>query len=144
MRHSHPDVAEDQVQDQDQRENTTDAESAAVAQGRQPDPAQLCSGRTQAVNLPIGRIEQALRLSDPQETALKALEGASADAAEFLKANCAPEQTLTPTARLGAMERRLDAMLQALDKVQPALESFYGSLDDEQKAQFNRFSARSA
>jgi hypothetical protein len=41
------------------------------------------------------------------------------------------------------MEQRLDAMLQALDTVQPALATFYGSLDDEQKARFNRIGARS-
>ena len=36
------------------------------------------------------------------------------------------------------MEERLDAMLQALDTVQPTLETFYKSLTDEQKAAFNR------
>jgi hypothetical protein len=32
-------------------------------------------------------------------------------------------------------------MLQALDAVQPALAKFYDSLDDEQKARFNRLHA---
>ena len=41
------------------------------------------------------------------------------------------------------MEDRLTAMLHGLDQVQPALEKFYASLSDEQKARFNRFSARS-
>lgn len=35
-------------------------------------------------------------------------------------------------------------MLQAVKTVQPALEDFYGSLGDEQKAQFNRIGALSA
>jgi hypothetical protein len=30
-------------------------------------------------------------------------------------------------------------MTQALDRVQPALLNFYGSLDDEQKARINRY-----
>jgi hypothetical protein len=76
-------------------------------------------------------------------TALKALEEASAKAGDILKANCPTETALTPTGRLAAMEQRLDAMLQALDTVQPALATFYGSLDDEQKARFNRIGARS-
>jgi len=36
------------------------------------------------------------------------------------------------------MEQRLDAMLRAVQTVQPALEKFYGSLGDEQKERFNR------
>jgi hypothetical protein len=36
------------------------------------------------------------------------------------------------------MEQRLDAMLRAVDTVQPALAKFYGSLNDEQKERFNR------
>ena len=41
------------------------------------------------------------------------------------------------------VRRRLTAMLHGLDQVQPALAKFYASLSDEQKARFNRFSARS-
>ncbi len=40
------------------------------------------------------------------------------------------------------MEGRLDAMLQALDVVQPALTQFYNSLSDEQKARFNQLGTR--
>jgi hypothetical protein len=64
-----------------------------------------------------------------------------AKAADILKANCQAEQTLTPTGRLVAMEQRLDAMLQALGTVQPALAKFYDLLSDEQKARVNRLSA---
>jgi hypothetical protein len=35
------------------------------------------------------------------------------------------------------MASRLDALTAAAKTVQPALESFYGSLSDEQKGQFN-------
>ncbi|MGZ8300347.1 MAG: Spy/CpxP family protein refolding chaperone [Rhodoplanes sp.] len=58
-----------------------------------------------------------------------------------MKANCRPDQSLTPTGRLAAMEDRLSAMLQALDTVQPALAKFYNSLNDEQKARFDRLDA---
>jgi hypothetical protein len=130
--------------EQKERFNSLDAENAVTAESRQPDPAQLCTGRTQATNLPIAQIERMLRLSDAQQADLNALDAFSAQAGDILRAHCATEPSLTPTARLADMERRLDAMMQALDTVQPALETFYGSLDDEQKAQFNRFSARPA
>jgi hypothetical protein len=35
------------------------------------------------------------------------------------------------------MERRLEAMLQAAALVQPALDGFYATLSNEQKARFN-------
>jgi LTXXQ motif family protein len=54
-----------------------------------------------------------------------------------LKTNCPTYQTLTPTGRVEAMEKRLDATLGAAKTVQPALAKFYNSLSDEQKARFN-------
>ena len=41
--------------------------------------------------------------------------------------------------RIDAMEQRLEAMLRAINIVQPALQNFYGTLSDEQKERFNRF-----
>ena len=46
--------------------------------------------------------------------------------------------------RLAAMENRLSAMSQALRMTETALNKFYGALSDEQKAQFDRMSIRSA
>ena len=40
--------------------------------------------------------------------------------------------------RIDVMEQRLDAMLRAINIVQPALQKFYGSLTDEQKERVNR------
>jgi hypothetical protein len=128
--------------EQKQRLNAVDAENLATAENRQPDPAQLCGGGAQAANLPITMVEQVLRLSDEQQTNLDALKQASVKAGDILKANCPNEPTLTPTARLAHMRQRLEAMMEVLDTVQPALVNFYGSLDDEQRARFNRFSVR--
>ena len=36
--------------------------------------------------------------------------------------------------RMEAMEKRLDAMLQAVKAVRPALDAFYATLSDQQKA----------
>ena len=72
-----------------------------------------------------------------QRAALDELNDASVKAAEGLKTNCPTYQTLTPTGRVQAMEKRLDATLGAAKTVQPALAKFYNSLSDEQKARFN-------
>ena len=55
----------------------------------------------------------------------------------MLKASCPAEPPATPPARLAAMANRLDTLLQAVGLVRGALNDFYGSLTDEQKAQFN-------
>jgi LTXXQ motif family protein len=44
----------------------------------------------------------------------------------------------TPPARLDAISMRLNTMLQSVSAVRAALDDFYNSLSDEQKAQFNR------
>jgi len=111
--------------------------------GREIDVAGLCSRTNErSSGLPVARIEQSLQLSVHQDTALKDLNDASAQAADVLKGSCQPNQSLTPTGRLAAMEDRLNSMLQALDTVQPALAKFYDSLNDEQKARFNRLNVR--
>jgi len=43
----------------------------------------------------------------------------------------------TPVGPLDAIEKRLEAMIQAAKTVQPALEELYASLTDEQKSRFN-------
>ena len=44
---------------------------------------------------------------------------------------------LTAPGRMAAMQRRVEAMIAAVDLVQPSLEKFYGLLSDEQKAKVN-------
>jgi hypothetical protein len=129
--------------EQKERFNSLDTETLGTTENQQSDPAQLCSGEAQAINVPPNApIDQALRLSDAQEMNLNALKEASTKARDILKTSCPTEPTLTPTARLAQIQRRLEAMMQALDTVQSALVNFYGALDDEQRARFNRFGAR--
>jgi hypothetical protein len=100
----------------------------------------LCSGRwARNVVLPTEQIERSLHLSSDQQSVFKDLSESSAKAAEMLKANCPPQQALTPTGRLAAMEDRLNTVLQAVNLMQIPLGRFYQSLNDEQKAHFNRF-----
>jgi hypothetical protein len=128
--------------EQRERFNTLD-QNAAVDHAQRSDLARICGGRTTSANaLPTARIERSLQLSTEQQTALKELEDASARAADTLKAKCQADQTLTPTGRLAAMEDRLSAMSQALAATHTALSRFYSSLNDEQKARFDRMPLR--
>jgi hypothetical protein len=78
--------------------------------------------------------------TDAQRPALDELRAANAKAIDILKAGCPKDLPSTPTGRLTAMESRLQVMLQAVQTVRPALDRFYQSLDDEQKARFNAVS----
>jgi CRISPR/Cas system endoribonuclease Cas6 (RAMP superfamily) len=109
----------------------------------QRDLTKFCDEKAPSISdPPIDRIAQAVQPTPAQRAALDELRDASVKAAEALKVNCPTYQTLTPTGRVEAMEKRLDATLGAVKTVQPTLAKFYDSLSDEQKARFN--SLRSA
>jgi LTXXQ motif family protein len=55
---------------------------------------------------------------------------------------CQPDDVVTPPARLAALAKQLDTMLQAVKLVRPALENFYATLSDEQKAQFEAIGSK--
>jgi hypothetical protein len=88
---------------------------------------------------PFADIERKVRLNPEQKELLANIRKASQNAAAAFKASCPPEDTfpLTPPGRLDAMTARLEATLQAVQTVRPALEAFYASLTDEQKERFN-------
>jgi len=129
--------------EQKARFNVVNPETQAAGSsraGNQPsDLLQVCGSQAvKPTNVPTERIAQALNPTDTQRTALDALNDATKKAADFLRANCPTDQTLTPPGRVAAMEKRLNTMLEAIKIVEPALENFYGSLTDEQKARFNQ------
>jgi hypothetical protein len=114
----------------------------ALGQEQRPDnPRSLtaaCGPNAAALPAwPQERIEKAVRPSEGQRALLDRLKDASARAADMLKASCPNEPPATPPARLAAMASRLDTLLQGVQLVRQALNDFYGSLTDEQKAQFN-------
>ena len=124
--------------EQRERFNTLD-QGATSDRTRRSDLARLCESRAASANpLPTARIERTLKLNPDQQASLRTLDQASVKAADSLKTSCQADQTLTPTGRLAAMEDRLSAMSQALTTTQAALTKFYGSLNDEQKARFDR------
>jgi LTXXQ motif family protein len=99
--------------------------------------AQNCAAaQPAAFQWPGSELEAKLHLNVPQRAALEVVQDATARAADMLKVTCQPDDVVTPPARLFALAERLDTMLQAVKLVRPALENFYTTLSDEQKAQF--------
>ena len=110
-------------------------------QQAQRNLTQVCGERASGIaSLPLERIERAVQPDGAQRSALKDLQDATSEAVNLLSSDCPTYRALTPVGRLQAMEQRLDAMLRAVQTVEPALEKFYGSLGDEQKERFNRLS----
>jgi len=131
--------------EQRERFNALDqGEKAARTQSR-ADLNHMCQGQTTTKSdLPVDKIQRTLHLNPNQGDRLKALDEATIESAKMLQAQCQPDQTLTPTGRLAAMADRLQTMSKALETTQRALNRFYGSLNDEQKAQFDRMNIRSS
>ena len=110
-------------------------------QQAQQDLTQVCGARAAGIGkLPVERIDRAVQPDAAQRSALQQLQEAMSQAADALSSECPTNRALTPVGRLQVMEQRLDAMLHAVQTVQPTLENFYASLSDEQKERFNRLS----
>jgi hypothetical protein len=108
------------------------------AQPQANDQSESCGDpKNSLTHVPIERIETVIRPSGAQKEALDRLRDATNEAIQKLQAACPEDVPLTPIGRLEAMEKRLDAMLQAAKLVQPALDEFYATLSSEQKARFN-------
>jgi len=112
--------------------------AARRSHGRSADVVQTCSqGESGVTEYPIERIRQTVKPNPSQQAALDELKAASAKAGKLLQAACPATLPATPLGRLSAMDDRLEATLQAVDIMRPALANFYGLLSDEQKARFN-------
>ncbi|QHO74983.1 exonuclease VII large subunit [Bradyrhizobium sp. CCBAU 051011] len=99
---------------------------------------QLCGDPGKGVTAwPIAEITRAVRPTPEQRALLDELKTAAAKAADVFKESCADSYAMTPPGRLRAMTNRVKATLDAITIVRPALEKFYNSLNDEQKARFN-------
>jgi hypothetical protein len=100
--------------------------------------ANCSSDKAGLSGLATNRIEDIVRPSESQGQALDRLDTAMQKAVGILGDACPNVVPLTPVGRLDVMQKRLNAMLAAADTVRPALDDFYASLGDEQKAKFNR------
>jgi hypothetical protein len=121
--------------------NDSNTNSGAATSGTATTAAsnpRTCGGAQPGVTeWPNAAIESNVKPNDAQRQKLEALQSAAAKAADMLKTSCEPQNLLTPPARLAAVGNRLDTMLQAIKTIRPAMDEFYGSLSDEQKANFD-------
>lgn len=114
-----------------------DRRKISAANGATEAPAQGCgAARPAALQWPADEIEARLHPNDAQRAALKVLQDANARAVDILNNACQPKDATTLPIRLDVVDARLDAMQQAVHLVSAALEDFYATLSDEQKAQF--------
>jgi hypothetical protein len=111
----------------------------SIELGSAPDrEAQVCSERaTVLTNWPIERIAQTVQPDAAQTAALDRLMMATGRAVNILQSACPTRLPSTPTGRLATLQSRLEAMLRAVETVAPALNAFYQSLNDEQRARFD-------
>ncbi len=89
------------------------------------------------------RIERSVSPSEEQRVKLKELREASTKAAKVVAEACPTEIPSSPVTRLELMEKRLNAMTEAIKIVRPAFENFYSSLTKEQQAELERVGPRS-
>ncbi|MDR3422925.1 MAG: Spy/CpxP family protein refolding chaperone [Xanthobacteraceae bacterium] len=114
----------------------TGADRQAIARNNSA-AAQSCSGLAPGVSdLPIAKIRRAVHPTADQAAALNALNAAAGKANEAIQASCPTDIPLTPVARLDAAEKRIEAMIEAVQIMREPLASFYDSLSDEQKRRF--------
>jgi hypothetical protein len=83
------------------------------------------------------RLAELVKPTDAQRAKFDEFKAASIKSAELMRNACLVEVPETIIGRTEAMEKRMDTMLQAIRTMRPALEEFYASLSDEQKARLN-------
>ena len=82
----------------------------------------------------LARLEGVTQPTAEQRPAFDKLKDAIAKGTETVRAACPTERPITPPGRLAAAEKRLSALLDAVRLVRPAMDEYYRSLSDEQKA----------
>jgi hypothetical protein len=85
----------------------------------------------------IDRLERLIRPTDAQRAKFDEFKEASNKAADMMRAACPTDIPATMPGRMEAMEKRMDAMLQAVKSMRPALDAFYATLSSEQKARLD-------
>jgi hypothetical protein len=88
------------------------------------------------------RLAELIKPTDAQLPKFEELKAASANSADVMRDACLADVPETIVGRTEAMEKRMEAMLQAVRTVRPALEALYATLSDEQKARLDSNSHR--
>jgi|GraSoiStandDraft_32_1057276.scaffolds.fasta_scaffold151465_2 hypothetical protein len=103
-----------------------------------PDVAlRACSEGARMLEWPIEPIARTIRPTEDQRPQLELLVGTSLHIAGQLRKSCPVAAPLAPIDRLQAAEQRLTDLVYALTVLRGALNKFYASLTDEQRARFD-------
>jgi LTXXQ motif family protein len=106
--------------------------------GQSREFAEICGRRTPGrTGWPAERVSRTLDPTGGQKSVLGAFKAATAAAATALDEACANGMPSSSVSRLEAIERRLEAMRQAVAIVRPALDGLYGALNDAQRARLD-------
>jgi hypothetical protein len=98
---------------------------------------QACAGiESRSPEWPTKQIEEAVQPSDQQRASLVALASTTSHLSALLQSSCPSATLVTPTGRLEAVASRLDSMIDAVTLERTAMNEFYASLNDGQKARF--------
>jgi LTXXQ motif family protein len=114
-----------------------DRQRAALSARVAEDTMRVCAKNPEAANWPVPILREALQPSAAQEAALNDLEGAFNRAAKELNADCPDGTPRMPSARLQAIEARLDTTWVAVQTIEVAVAQFQQQLSDEQRARFD-------
>ena len=101
------------------------------------DVTLVCAKNPEPANWPMPILKQALQPTAAQEAALNNLERAFNRATSGLNAVCSDGMPRMPSARLQAIEARLDITWVAVQTIQVAVAQFQKQLSDQQRARFN-------
>lgn len=101
------------------------------------DVVTMCSQQAESFDLPVSRIEQVVQPAGNQRGTFDELKKATQSATEQLRSSCPTAVPLSPMARVDTATTGLTAVADAIKSIRPALDNFYASLNDEQKARFN-------
>ena len=101
------------------------------------EPQACAESASRSPAWPAKPIEEAVRPTDQQRASLIALGSTTSHLSALLQPSCPTATLVTPTGRLEAVVNRLDSMIYAVTLERAALNDFYASLNDDQKARFD-------
>jgi hypothetical protein len=96
-----------------------------------------CNAAVSATKWASEQIDKAVQPAPEQQAKLDSLKTAMTAAANDLTDACPSSLPTTPPARLKAISRQLNVLLNAVKTVRTSVDDLYASLSDEQKSQFN-------
>jgi hypothetical protein len=107
--------------------------------------ASLCRpGGERMMGFLLESLERITEPTDAQRASFDKLKEAAGKAREIVRGACPTEAPpITPPGRLAAAEKRLEALLSAIRQLRPAMDEYYGSLSEEQKARLYASRGRS-